>query len=119
MIYSIGGLIFSSIGGTGFKSFNRSYKGEYTEQKLVDGAMSVKSGRPLDKFTWTAQWLGMDKQSHINDLLKLVKGSHQASDQDGLNLGVWTVDSITVNSEDVFAGAPVCHNVTISLSEYR
>ena len=119
MIISIGGLIFSSVKGTGFDSIQKTFKGEYTELKLVDGAMSQKTGRPLNKLTFSAQWIGLETTDTIKLLDKLLTGFHQASDQDGNNLGQWTCDQFTDNGTDIFGGATVCHKITISLTEYR
>lgn len=119
MLIAISGLLFSSINGSGFEQITKSKKGEYTEQALIGGAMSVIKGRPLDKITLTAQWLGLDALSRINDLDVLLTGYHQMSDQGGNNLGLWTLDAYTDNGSDIFGGAAVCHKVTLNLTEYR
>ena len=119
MIYSIGGLIFNSVQGSGFDNYSATFKGEYTEQKIVDGAMSVRTGAGLHKLSFNAQWLGLEATAVIDDLKVLLTGIHQVSNQHGHNLGKWTCDSYTDNGSSVFGGEMICHNITLSLTEYR
>ncbi|EGR0199578.1 hypothetical protein ACXIVC_21895 [Vibrio parahaemolyticus] len=119
MIFAIGGFVFSSADKTALTSLSTTKKGEYTEQKLIDGAMSVKSGRPLSTKTITALWLGTKATDKIKDLDLLLEGFHILSDAEGRHLGEWTVDSITDLGSDSFAGAFQCHKVTVQLREYR
>lgn len=119
MFISIGGIVFSSIDGNGFSEITQVRKGEYKELALVRGAMSQRTGRGLDKITLTAQWLGLEAGDHISDLDLLLTGYHQMSDQEGNNLGLWTIDSYQDHGSDVFGGVTMCHRVTLSITEYR
>ncbi|EJZ9093466.1 hypothetical protein OIX85_003877 [Vibrio parahaemolyticus] len=119
MIFSLGGFVFSSAEQTALTSLSTTKKGEYTEQKLVDGAMSVKTGRPLTTKTLDATWLGTKADDNIKDLDVLLEGHHILSDKDGRHLGEWTLDSITDRGSDSFAGVFQCHKVTLQLREFR
>lgn len=119
MIFSLGGFVFSSAERTALTSLSTTKKGEYSQQKLVDGAMSYKSGRPLDTKTLEAKWLGLSAEQSVEDLEQLLEGFHILSDSDGRHRGEWTLDSLTVLGTDSFAGAFQCHKVTLQLSEYR
>lgn len=119
MIISIGGLVFNALNGNGFNQVNNTKRGEYTELKLADGAMSQRQGRGLDKKVLSAQWLGVEATDHVKLLDTLLTGYHVMSDLAGNNLGLWTLDSYTDNGTDVFGGVTVCHNVTLNLTEYR
>ena len=81
--------------------------------------MSVNTGRPLDKLVLSAQWVGLDAASNIADLDVLLTGNHLLSDQDGNNLGKWTLESLSDHGTDIFGGAAICHKVTLNLLEYR
>lgn len=119
MLYSLGQHVFSSLDGTGLNQISNTINSGWREQKIIGGAMSIDDGQPLQKMTLNAMWLSENAEEFVMNLGSLVDGFHQMSDQQGRNLGVWTVNSIQRTGTDVYGSGLRCQTVTISLTEYR